>query len=82
MAIEGKGTALRARTYILDVAVVLLALLLAVCLWQKNNIAYFFESDTAQKSYSVTFAVDGVRYDTTKTLFAGAKLFVNGNKVQ
>ena len=45
MANEEKSTAPRAKIYILDVAVVLLALLLAVCLWQKNNIAYFFEGD-------------------------------------
>ena len=82
MATEGKGTATRARTYVLDVAVVLLALLLAVCLWQKNNIAYFFEADTAQKSYTVTFAVDGVRYDTTKTLVAGSKMYVETDNGQ
>lgn len=82
MANEEKSTAPRAKIYILDVAVVLLALLLAVCLWQKNNIAYFFEGDTAQKAYSVTFTVENVRYDTTKTLVAGSKVYVTTDKGQ
>lgn len=82
MANEEKNTAPRARVYILDVAVVLLALLLAVCLWQKNNIAYFFEADTTQKTYTVSFVVDAVRYDTTGTLAAGTKLYTNTDKGQ
>ncbi|MBE6604645.1 MAG: hypothetical protein E7639_02940 [Ruminococcaceae bacterium] len=82
MANEEKSTAPRAKVYILDVAVVLLALLLAVCLWQKNNIAYFFEADTTQKAYSVTFVIENVRYDTTKTLAEGTKIYVMTDKGQ
>jgi hypothetical protein len=82
MANEEKNTAPRARIYILDVVVVLLAVLLAVCLWQKNNIAYFFEADTAQKTYTVSFVAEAVRYDTTGTLTAGTKLYASTDKGQ
>ena len=68
---------------ILDLALLLLALLAAVAIWQRGNLRFFFEGDRVKSSYSVSFTVSGVHPDTAALLSADTMLYVGeGHNVQ
>ena len=59
----------------LDLALLLLALLAAVAIWQRSNLRFFFEGDRVKSSYSVSFCVTAVRADTAELLTADTMLY-------
>lgn len=75
MANDEKRTAVHSHARLLDVAVLLLAVLSLVALWQRHNLAYVFEGDRTPRSYSVSFEILGVRRDTALALEAETVLY-------
>ena len=65
---------------IIDLALLLLALLAAVAIWQRQNLAFLLEGDRVKASYSVTVSVSSVRRDAAELLTADTALYVkSGN---
>ena len=61
---------------LLDLALVLLALLSIVAIWQRSNLRFFFEGEREKSSYTVAFTVSAVRADTAELLQADTVLYV------
>ena len=65
---------------VLDLALLLLALLAIIAVWQRNNLRFLFEGDRVKSSYTVTFTVSAVRADTADLLGVDTVLYVrDGN---
>lgn len=62
----------------LDLALLLLAVLVAVAIWQRSNLRFLFEGDRVKASYSVTLSVNGVRPEVADLLSADTALFLKG----
>ncbi|MBR2011371.1 MAG: hypothetical protein IKA06_06475 [Clostridia bacterium] len=60
---------------ILDVAIVLLVLLTALAIWQKDNLAQIFENDRTKSSFAVAFEITAVRYDLVDDLAASTVIY-------
>ena len=72
---EKSRTARHSRINILDVAIIVLAFLTVLAIWQKDNLADVFENDRTKSSFAVAFEVSAVRYDLVEDLAAGAVLY-------
>ncbi len=64
------------RLNILDLALLLLALLAVIAIWQRENLRFFFEGDRVKSSYSVSFTVSAVRDDTADLLTADTMVYL------
>ncbi len=76
MATEDKYAATRVQIRLLDVAVLFLALLTALAVWQQSNLAYIFEADHTPRSFAVSFEITNVRYTAIESLAAGTPVYV------
>lgn len=75
MSNEEKGRAAsRLRFNFLDIAVFLLVVLCVVAAWQKQNLAYIFESDRTQTTCTVAFEIVCVQEELVTDLAAGTVL--------
>ena len=73
---EGKKKVLsRMRVTPLDVALILLVVLIAISIWQKNNIQYLFEKQKQEKSYTVSFEIEGMRVSSAELLVENTSLY-------
>ena len=66
---------------VIDLALLLLALLAVIAVWQRNNLRYFFEGDRVKSSYTVALTVSAVRADTAELLTADTMLYVREDGV-
>ena len=64
------------RLNVLDLALLLLALLAAIAVWQRHNLRFFFEGDRVKASYSVSLAVSAVRAEKAELLTADTVLYL------
>ena len=76
---EGRKKAVRVTP--LDIALILLVVLIVISIWQKNNIQHLFEKQKQERSYTVTFEIQGMRVPAAELLAKDTALyFYDGDK--
>ena len=75
MVNEGKRMLYRHRNHLLDAAVLVLLVLTLLAVWQYENLAYFFEGDHTQRTYSVSFELVDVEYDEIEPLVTDTVIY-------
>ena len=67
---------------LLDVAIILLALLAVVGVWQRRNLQDLFTTEEVLESYTVTFEVKKIRSTTLDQLQKGTELYLSEDDEQ
>ncbi|MBE6594794.1 MAG: hypothetical protein E7644_03225 [Ruminococcaceae bacterium] len=76
---EERKNSPRVRFNLLDVALIALALLCVVSVWQRGNLKKIFEESGVYQSYTVTFAAENISQATADALKAGTVLYAEDN---
>ena len=79
---ETKSVFSRIRFNLVDVALILLAILAIVGVWQRKNLQQLFDSGEALESYTVTFEIKKIRSTTADLLEKGTALYLEEGDTQ